>query len=212
MLRARVTFLVVLIGTLSGGCRDGSTAPSDARSAIPLSVGSQWEYDVVDSLEIGVPERPAPVLPRLVVRVLRDTLIEGTRWSVVDNARALLDLLDGSLLLRSTNTGIVRWNELTFGFLPRESLSLPFPASTGTRVGGLEVTNADTTVIVPAGRFRAVRYDRFTADRRDSETMLVAPGVGVVARISSRATREGPVAFRQSRLAYRLARFTIASR
>ncbi len=208
MTRRRLTPTSFLLGLCCMSCSDGATAPDRSLSLIPLGVGAKWEYEFRDSVEVGPPAIPYPNPTRLTVLVTRDTSIAGTRWYELQNGRDLLDSDIGALLLRSTDLGTARRFESLFGQPAGQGPLFPYPVTRGLRSGTLEVMSADTTVIVPAGQFQAIRYDRFNFDRSNWETCLVSPGVGVLARIYFYSTSGGPGGFRRNRLTLKLVRYT----
>jgi hypothetical protein len=208
MSRWSVTPISILLGLSCSGCSADSTAPNAGVALIPLAVGAKWEYEFRDSVEIGPPAVLFPNPTRLTVTVTRDTLIAGTRWFDVQNGRDLLDSDIGALMLRSTEGGTMRRFESFLGQPAGQALAFPYPVTRGLRSGGLEVMNPDTTVVVPAGQFQAIRYDRFNFDRSNAETYLVAPGVGVLARIYPFSTISGAQVFVRKRLTLKLVRYT----
>lgn len=197
---------------LTSACSSDPNAPAVRSPLIPLSVGTEWRYERTDSVEVGPPTE----LPALhfTVRVIDDTTIGRERWAVVDNAKLLLhDILEGRSYLRNRPDGLyehTRTELFPVGFdlafqifkypAKRDEQSTAFPPSI--------VSATDTLIRVPAGDFRTIRYDV-----GDYTTYFVAPGIGVVKKVTGLAEeRDGSGRLvGRWRLVYELDRFGSAS-
>lgn len=166
---------------LAGACRD-ATAPAGAaaRAALPLAVGTRWAYAQEDSVELGA----RPYVPgTLIVTAARDTVVAGRRGTVLDGGRVLLTGRLGPVIVSADGAGVSAAEpEIAAARIGPWSLVLAYPARAGDGPpGSWRVTAVDTTVTVPAGTFRCVRYDLPpAADGAPLGTILLAPGTGVV--------------------------------
>ncbi len=196
----------------AAACSDPG-APAYRSQLLPLTRGTEWRYEQSDSVEIGLPSgSPAQ---HFDMRVLTDTTIGRERWAVVENAQLLLhDNYEGRVYLRNRADGLYERQP------PSELIPIGFdlalrvfryPAKRGDQSTAFPpsfVTATDTTIRVPAGEFRTIRYDigGYT-------TYFVAPGVGIVKKVTGLLEAYDATGrlFRRSRLVYALQRFTPGS-
>ena len=202
----------------AGACGD-ATAPGGAAveaAVIPLAVGTRWTYAQVDSVELDA--RPFSPATR-AVSAARDTVVAGRRGTVLDGGGVLFGSTAGRVIVAVDRAGVSTAEpEVAAAGLGPWLLTLAYPAAVGAGTpGGWRVTAVDTTVTVPAGTFRCVRYDLPGGDRAPNGapsgppigTVLLAPGTGVVfstyGRLDEIDPATGPVVGRH-RLVFRLAR------
>jgi hypothetical protein len=171
-------------------CSGLPTDTGNATAFFPLRVSSAWSYHSFDATT-GDPALFAPVKPDsdFAVRVLRDTVdASGMRWYAMENARRIFSGAT-TVYFGNDSSGL-----LTLTVLPGLSgqqfgVSSPlifYPVVLGQRAQFGVVTALDTTITVPAGTFKCVRYDdvdSFTSRSLPFFTVFLAPQVGVVKRI-----------------------------
>lgn len=127
--------------TLVASCSSPTNPSAAALPPITFAVGREWRYYLRDSVAFGPPAQTTDT-SSASVRVLRDTLIAGTQWFMVENGGLLFGnfLTPDTRLFRSDRTGV--WWLVTVGARPAEILALP-----GARVGAQSpfwtVTRAD---------------------------------------------------------------------
>jgi hypothetical protein len=168
-----------------------SIAPPDTSSSlptspiIPLAIGTRWTYDEIDSVVFTTDtSRHRSFHQRLSFAVIADTVTAKGTWSVLDSAYNVVDgPTAGHTYVANLNGGFWEWT-LPIGYpvfaqLP-PFLEFPYPARAGAsaNLGITTVLSTDTVMTVPAGTFHCLLY----AESRDS--VFVAPGVGVIARLS----------------------------
>lgn len=176
----RVVPLVPALLAALAGCGDGPTAPPPLQW--PMTVGTRWTYVRTDSVELGTPFSPrGPTTHE--VRVVRDVVLGGRRGAVLDSGALLFGLGDGELILASASDGVSVGSTLaTPSGLSPWRLLLPHP-TLGSRptMLGWTVVNPDTTITVPAGTFRTVRYDAVPGRLPEGRiSVFLAEGTGVV--------------------------------
>jgi hypothetical protein len=157
----------------------GDATGPNTPALIPLDVGNSWTYQIVDSVELGVKEPVSPP-PQFTMRVASETTIEGERWAFLEQSIFDLTANDGAAFVRNAEDGFWTIQELGAS-QPIPALKLPYPTQLGA-LGGF-VQSLDTTIVVPAGTFRCIRYG--PPDHQDGNTYFVAPGVGVVKKVFS---------------------------
>jgi hypothetical protein len=177
---------VLAASTLIVGCRETTAPGGPDVPLVPLAVGNHWTYQSSDSVEFGS-WPPGP--PRtLDVAVLRDTVIGGERWFAIGDTAQIFSS-GHALFLANRPDGLYEFEPLAGIVLPPavdlRLLRFPYPTSAGARfgvIGNSVVTSVDTLVTVPAGTFHCVRYE-YQSPYGDPDVYLVAPGIGVVARL-----------------------------
>ena len=199
---------------VSLACSSEPTASEVRTPLMPLTAGAQWHYVVRDSVEIG--EVRGDPLDRFVMRVSRDTTIGRERWARVENASQLFeDTYDEAMYLRNRADGMYEWNPpsdifpIPIGFDPVFRL-YKYPAQKGelsTLYPPSHVTATDAAITVPAGTFSTVRYD----DASGNMTVFIAPGVGVVKKVSGLTILTGPAGevLGRWRLVYQLEAYSV---
>jgi hypothetical protein len=156
----------------------------------PIVTGAQWTYQSIDSVEFGA----KPFAPStLVVNAIRDTIISAQTGTILDNGKVLFEGLIGSIAMRRGTNGIATASVTSPGVTPPIVVGgwlvrLPYPVRLGMRFNSnWVVSSVDTTITVPAGTFRCVRYDLAPSDPTGPEqTMFLAPAVGVILTVRGR--------------------------
>ncbi len=187
---------IAAVLTAASGCSgpaETSIAPSDTSGStplgplIPLAIGTRWTYDSIDSVLFTTDtSRDQSIHERQSFAVIADTVAaDGSTWAVLDSS---YDIIDGGPI--GGHTYVANRSGGLWSFVPYPisllSLEFPYPTKVGTseNFGITVVLKTDTVVTVPAGTFHCVLY----AEAGDS--VLVAPGVGVVARLTDRTGTE----------------------
>jgi len=167
---------------------DTSSSPPSS-PLIPLAIGTRWTYDLIDSVEFTTDtSRDHSFHQRQSFAVIADTILaDSSTWAVLDSASGIIDVsgaagAHGYVANRSGGF----WS-LNLALAPVLSLlffEFPYPAKVGTseNFGITIVLKTDTVVTVPAGTFHCLLY------RESGDSVFVAPGVGVVARLTDRTS------------------------
>lgn len=186
--RGRVSYVVRTIAcaaVLVGCSTDPMVSPGQTAQGIlfPLSVGTRWTYDRVDSVEFTTDTLLKSFHSTVSFGVLADTVgPAGTKWAVLENTSDVVGGLNsGHEYVANFSGGTWTWLVPTgsaFGSALPALLDYPYPAARGTTssFGTVTVLASDSTVTVPAGTFHCM----VCAASRDR--IFVAPGVGVVWR------------------------------
>lgn len=209
---------VCVVVIACGGMTD---VPATSNGLFPLTTGTSWTYHSTDSV-IGPPIAGDQVEPDsdFTVEVLGDTTdASGTGWAVLSNAGRLFgpDFSPVTPYYANASDGLRRLGVgggssgtpfiLTY-------LIFAYPATRGQVMHfGPVVSSVDTTISVPAGTFRCLRYDLVTQPTPGPIpiwSVFVSPGIGIVQRIVTQIFVEdgkGQVVSRRDRY-YRLTRLT----
>jgi hypothetical protein len=156
------------------------SSPSETLRApappVAFSVGRTWTYEFRDSVVSGAPLEE-PLTTSVTVRVLRDTLINGVTWFIVENGRVfhggIFDSSSAPMVFFSDRSG-VWWRVEALG---RSASILILPAARkDLRTQSWLVTASGVPQQSPAGSVQTFAYRRFDGD----ETMYFAPEVGLV--------------------------------
>ncbi len=122
--------------------------------------------------------------------MIADTVAaDGSTWAVLDSAYQVIEggvvPIGAHSYVANRSDGFWSWS-LPPGY-PALSLlffEFPYPTKAGTsaNLGVTSVLSTDTVVTVPAGTFHCLLY------RESGDSVFVAPGVGVVARLTDRTS------------------------
>lgn len=183
--------------TSCGGPAEKSVAPSDTSGStpsgplIPLAIGTRWTYDSIDSVLFTTDtSRDHSFHQRQSFAVIADTIVaDGSTWAVLDSASGIIDVSGGPGAhgyVANRSGGFWSLNLTLAPILSLLFFEFPYPAKVGTseNFGITIVLKTDTVVTVPAGTFHCLLY----AESGDS--VFVAPGVGVVARLTNKTGTE----------------------
>jgi hypothetical protein len=211
----RASLLAALAALAAAGCADRTTLPDDGVEIplVPTAAGTRWTYQLSDSVELGSPAVAAPAFADVVLS--RDTLVGLERWTAaVDTAHVFT--ITPAPFLANRRDGLFEFSPQGTPGVPRtgydiQFLRFPYPTRVGVRfrIGDAVVSSVDTVVTVPAGAFHTLRYDLSARDGT-TESYFIAPGTGVVMRVSfpiQQRDASGAVVSRMREVA-RLAAFT----
>jgi hypothetical protein len=183
-------------------CQDGVTAPRQATPTplLPLRLGTSFSYHSTDTL-IGAAFAGLSNAPDsdFTVAVVSDVIdVRGTHWATLDaDDRMFGPAASGSWTYFTSAADGLRslYNNFPTGLdaLRLSALLLPYPGAPGA-VGqfGATVIATDTVITVPAGTFHCVRYDYPFARSLSLWSLFIAPGTGVVQRILTVSSFNGP--------------------
>jgi len=174
------------------GCESASVSSPEPTETVgpltaPFSVGTRWTYARVDSVEFGAtPFQPST----FTVTATQDTVIGSLPGVVLENGRSLVENLLGPIAMRRASNGIFTATAAS-PFLPGTGgwrVLLPYPVAAGMSFNfGWVVTSTDTTITVPYGVVRCVRYDFHPEDPvGPARTLFLAPGLGIVLSVHGR--------------------------
>jgi hypothetical protein len=186
--------------TLVGGSTGGGGPSGNAQGGTlfpAMTVGTTWTYQFTDSVEGGPPPTKADTFGITKQIVVADSVDStGVRWSGMNNGayQPLGDDLSSVPSYYSNRNGGFWF--LAFSVAPPAVipptfyLMFKYPAKRGdtyyptanlafVQRDLVTVTASDTLITVPAGSFHCLRYDLNGLD-----VMFVAPGIGIVKRVS----------------------------
>ena len=202
-MRIRRTARILSAGILGVAlaCQDGSTAPRQTTSTplLSLRLGTTFSYHSTDTL-IG-PAAVGPSAPDsdFTVTIVSDVVdVRGTHWATLDAAgRMFGPAASGSWTYFTSAADGLRSLHTVFptglDALSLSTLLLPYPAALGAVAQyGATVIATDTIITVPAGTFHCVRYDYPFARSLSLWSLFIAPGTGVVQRILTVSSFNGP--------------------
>ncbi len=168
---------------------DTSTTPSNP--LIPLAIGTRWTYDSIDSVLFTTDtSRDHSFHQSQSFAVIADTTVaDGSTWAVLDSASGIIDVSGGTGVhgyVANRSGGFWSLNLALSPVLSLLFFEFPYPAKVGTseNFGITVVLKTDTVITVPAGTFHCLLY------AESGDTVFVAPGVGVVARLTDKGGTE----------------------
>jgi len=141
---------------------------------LPLKVGTSWIYHVY-AMDTSTQKMRVFLIDTM--RVLRDTVIENTRWHEIDG-------------LQGGHGYAVNWSDGLWFVRPGDQpfLFAKYPAEAGDEyksvISGVEVTTkvvaSDQKVTSPAGEFFCYKYAQSVGPDKVTTNYYFAPGVGLI--------------------------------
>ncbi len=190
---AAITAVLATVSSCAAPAEKSIAPPDSSLQAdplIPLAIGTRWTYDSIDSVELTTDtSRDHSFHQKQSFAVIADTVAaDGSTWAVLDSAYEVIDGgtgIGGHSYVANRSDGFWDWSlPLGYPALALLFFEFPYPTKTGTsaNLGVTSVLSTDTVVTVPAGTFHCLLY------RESGDSVFVAPGVGVVARLTDRTS------------------------
>jgi|GEM_PF-4498743 len=170
----KIVFLVVLFVFLNS-CNDSPTKPFQKIEIVPLSVGNVWIYQnrKLDSNGTIIKEYFD------TIRVIKDTIIDGTRWYTYFEPSSDLWYQNDEYGYRNYTILYPTWYHYYALY--------KFPGKSGEEFEGFgrkKIDSTDAIYITKIGSFKSFKYidnDKYSFGK--FADYYVSPGIGLVCRI-----------------------------